>query len=133
MMPTLSVWALRLALVHLGVGLSVGALMLAHKGVAFLPAGDWLAVHFHTMLFGWTIQLVIGVGYWILPKFRGGSSRGNDTLAIASVMLVNVGTVVGAVLGLYGAAATVAWAMQAAAAACFAAHIWPRVKAFGAG
>lgn len=134
MMPSISVWAIRLALVHLGVGLTVGALMLANKGYAFLPfAGRWLPVHFHEMLFGWTIQFVIGVGYWILPKFRGGASRGNDALAIAAIVLVNAGTLLGAGVSLFGAAATVAFGLQAVAAVCFAAHLWPRVKAFGTG
>ncbi len=134
MMPTLSVWAIRLACVYFGVGITAGALMLANKGVAFLPhAGRWLPVHFHVMLFGWTIQLVIGVAYWILPKFRGGTSRGNDALAIAALVLVNMGTLVGCAASLFGAVATVAFGIQAAAAVCFALHVWPRVKAFGSG
>ncbi|QDG50163.1 cbb3-type cytochrome c oxidase subunit I [Persicimonas caeni] len=132
-MPSISYWAIRLALIHLGLGLTAGALMLAHKGYPFLPHFDrWLTAHFHTMLFGWTVQLVIGVGYWILPKFRGGTSRGNDALAIAAIVLVNVGTLMGAGFALYGVAATVAFALQAGAAVCFAVHLWPRVKAFGA-
>ncbi len=134
MMPSISVWAIRLALIHLGLGLTAGALLLADKGVSFLPhASRWLSAHFHMMLFGWTIQLVIGVGYWILPKFRGGTSRGNDALAVAAIVLVNIGTLVGAGFSLYGVPATVAFGMQAVAAVCFAAHLWPRVKAFGVG
>lgn len=106
--------------------------MLAHKGYGFLPHFDrWLTAHLHTMLFGWTVQLVIGVGYWILPKFRGGTSRGNDRLAIAAIVLVNVGTLVGAGFSLYGLPATVAFGMQGVAATCFALHLWPRVKPFG--
>jgi hypothetical protein len=131
-MPKISIWALRLACFHLAVGLSAGALLLAHKGVAFLPdSGRWFSVHFHTMLFGWTIQLVIGVAYWILPTFGGRSNRGNDALAVAAIVLVNAGTLVGCFAALFGTTATVAFSMQAAAALSFALHLWPRVKAFG--
>lgn len=132
-MPKISLWALRLACLHLGVGLTAGALLLAHKGVGFLPMTDrWFSVHFHTMLFGWTIQLVIGVAYWILPTFGGRSNTGNDALAIAAIVLVNTGTVVGCFAAIFGTTATVAFSMQAVAAVCFALHLWPRVKAFGA-
>lgn len=131
-MPSISVWALRLACVHLAIGFTIGALMLADKGVAFLPSpGTWLAVHLHTVLFGWTVQLVIGVAYWILPTFGARTNRGSDPLVIAAIVLVNLGVLVGAFGGLYGTVATIAYLLQALAAASFAAHLWPRVKAFG--
>lgn len=131
MMPPLTVWALRLACVHLGVGLTVGALYLADKGVSFLPGQGWLSVHFHTMLFGWTIQFVMGVAYWILPTFGARSNTGNDLLAWGAIALVNVATIIGCFTGFVRAPATLAFAMQALAAICFARHLWPRIKAFG--
>jgi hypothetical protein len=132
-MPSISIWALRLACVYLAVGLTAGALLLAHKGVSFLPhAQGWFSLHFHTMLFGWTIQFIMGVAYWILPTFGDRSTRTRDTLVIAALALVNAGTIVGSLAGLYGLSATAAFAMQALAAVAFAGHMWPRVKAFGA-
>ena len=134
MMPSISVWTLRLALVHLGVGLTLGALLLAEKGVTFLPeVNRLLSAHFHTMLFGWTVQLVYGVGYWILPKFRGGTSRGNDALAIAAIALINLGAVAGSFFSLFGIPAAIVYGVETLSALCFALHMWPRVKAFGAG
>lgn len=129
MMPPLTVWALRLACVHLTVGLSVGALLLVDKGFAFLGGAGWLGVHMHTMLFGWTIQFVIGVAYWILPTFGRRTNTGNDLPAWSAVVLVNLGTLVGCALGAFSASA---FSLQALAALCFAAHVWPRLKPFGA-
>jgi|SRR5690554_1240798 len=129
MMPTLTVWALRLACAHLAFGLTVGALLLANKGFPFLAGSNWLGVHFHTMTFGWTIQCVIGVAYWILPTFGRRNNKGNDALAWSSVALVNLGTIVGCLSGTFSAAG---FTIQALAALAFAAHLWPRVKPFGA-
>lgn len=129
MMPPLTFWALRLACAHLAVGLTVGALLLADKGFPFLAGSNWLDVHFHTMLFGWTIQFVMGVAYWILPTFGRRTNTGNDTLAWSAIALVNLGTLVGCFTGIFSAAA---FTIQALAAMTFAAHTWPRLKAFGA-
>lgn len=131
MMPPLTVWAIRLACIHLTIGLTIGALILADKGIHFLPGDGWLSLHFHTMLFGWTIQFVIGVAYWILPTFGGRSNTGNDRFAWAAVGLVNLATILGSIGGLFGPLAAVAFGLQALAAMSFAAHIWPRVKPFG--
>ena len=136
-MPTLSLWTIRLACLHLIAGLSVGAIILANKGVlVWAAASGWIALHQHTLLFGWTVQLIFGVAYWILPTFRGGTNRGNDAFALAAVVLVNLGAVVGSFapqLGGGAAATTAAYTLELASAACFAAHAWPRVKAFGTG
>lgn len=129
MMPPLTFWALRLACAYLGVGLTVGALLLADKGFPFLGGPDWLGIHFHTMLFGWTIQFVMGVAYWILPTFGRRTNTGNDTLAWSAIALVNLGTIIGCFSGIFSA---VAFTLQALAALTFAAHTWPRLKAFGA-
>ncbi len=128
-MPPLSVWALRLACLHLVLGLTLGSVLLANKGVVFLPAAAaWRPAHEQTLLFGWTVQLVFAVGYWVLPKFAGGRSRGNDALAMLAVGLVNLGVLCGVILPLAGLSQTPAYALEAGAAAAFALHAWPRVK-----
>ena len=132
-MAPLSIRALRLAILHLVVGLSAGALLLANKGPTILPLGglgsaELLRVHHHTLLFGWTVQLVMGVAYWILPTFGARTERGSDVAMLAAIAALNLGVVM-AVAGLQ----TVGWALQALAALSFGVHAWPRVKAFGEG
>ena len=91
-MPRLSVWAIRTALVYLGLGFTWGALMLSQKGVP-LDTAVWrmLPMHIEFVLAGWTMQLAMGVAFWILPRFSRGSARGNESLAWTAYVLLNVG------------------------------------------
>ena len=42
-------------------------------------------------LFGWMVQLALGVAFWILPRFPQGPPRGNETLIWLSFALLNLG------------------------------------------
>lgn len=128
-MPTLSVWAVRLALFHLAAGAVVGSALLAAKAVA-LPPSLWAlrAWHVEALLVGFAVQLAVGVAYWILPRVRPSEKprpeRLRRPLAVLAVVLLNVGVLlVGGGLGVAGRAC------EAAGAAAFAVHVWPRVRA----
>lgn len=130
-MPRLSVWAVRLALIHLVAGWAVGALMMTNRAWG-LSAGLWqlLDLHVALALFGWTFQLVIGVAYRMLPTF--GRDRGRPKSAWTSLVAVNAG-VAWVALGLVAdwaivLVAPLAWLVATIA---FAWHLWPRVKPFG--
>ena len=136
-MPRLSVWWVRTGLVELAAGLTLGALLLANKGVRFAPGlWRWLPVHIELLLFGWTLNLALGVAYWILPRFKAGAPRGPAWLAWGAFGLLNVGitlvclapwlpTTTAAPVLLAGRAG------EAAAAALFALHAVPRLKPYG--
>jgi heme/copper-type cytochrome/quinol oxidase subunit 1 len=135
-MPRLSVWAIRLSLAYLGLGFTFGGLMLWNKGLPLHPAlWSLLPAHIEFLLFGWTVQLILGMAFWILPRFNRPPRRGREDLAWLAVILLNVGVFfagfgplaqgVGGILGFAGRAAEVG------AALVFAAHAWPRVKAAG--
>lgn len=135
-MPRLSRWAIRASLVYLAVGFTFGALILAAKG---FPALAWawrlLSAHIEFLLFGWTLQLVLGVAFWILPRFSHGPLRGLELLAWTSIVALNVGVILVALRTLadFPGELTVAGrALEAAAAIAFAAYAWPRVKPTGA-
>ncbi|GAB4476154.1 MAG: cbb3-type cytochrome c oxidase subunit I [Anaerolineae bacterium] len=133
-MPRLSVWLVRAALIHLGIGLTLGALMLFHKGVPIHPA-IWglFPLHIEEVLVGWTIQLALGVAFWILPRFQG-TWRRRAGLAWAAFMLLN-GGVLFVAAGSLGGWIMVTFAGRLAellAAGAFALHAWPRVKPPGA-
>ncbi len=134
-MPRLSIWMIRTALLHLAIGFAIGALLLAERGVALSTLIPRLRpAHAELLLLGWTVQLAMGVAFWILPRFRSGAERGNERPAWLAYGLLNAG-VVSAALG----GAGFAWAglqfwgrcAEALAAAAFAVHAWPRVKPFG--
>lgn len=132
-MPGISVWMVRLSLLHLVAGSGLGALLLASRELPALAAvggGLWeyRNVHLETLLVGWMVQLALGVAFWILPRIRGERPRAG--LAAAGALLLNAGVAAAAV---GGAAGMEAWAVagrsaEAAAALLFAAHAWPRVR-----
>src|ERR1041384_2259329 len=71
------------ALLYLGAGFTLGALLLVNKGSGFAPGlWRWLPVHFELLLIGWFVQLVMGVAYWIFPRFgMTRAARGRESLA----------------------------------------------------
>lgn len=135
-MPRLSVWMVRAALLHLGIGFTIGALMLCNKGNPIDPL-IWrlLVAHMDFLLLGWTMQLAMGVAFWIMPRFSGEQKYGSERLAWAALILINVGVLTVALSPWGGAVADVMALVgrtaELLAAIAFAIHIWPRVKAFG--
>ena len=91
-MPRLSCWFIRAALIYLAAGFSLGALMLANKGLSF-SALLWrfLPVHTELLLMGWLVQLALGMAFWILPRFQHGAPRGNEALAWLAFVSINLG------------------------------------------
>ena len=143
-MPVLSVWMIRAALLHLGLGFTFGALLLFNKGVPLHP-GLWalLPLHIEAVFVGWMVQLAMGVGYWILPRFHKyvdrdksyDDPRGRVRLAWLAFALLNGGVLAvwaSSVLTGIGVLAFAGRTMELLAAGTFALHAWPRIKPPGA-
>src|SRR5262245_56345456 len=96
-MPRLSQLMIRSALVWLGLGSTIGGLVLCNKGV---PLFAWLwvlrAAHIHILLVGWTVQLACGVAFWILPRLDARGSRGDERLVWLCYGALNTGVMFGA-------------------------------------
>lgn len=130
-MPRLSVYLVRAALAHMGAGFLFGALILHHKGI---PIYVWtwrlLTPHIEMMIFGWTMQFVMGMAFWILPRFTGGQRYGRVYLGWGSLILLNSGVILAAAGGWFASG----WALLAGrlltliAVILFVIMIWPRVK-----
>ena len=135
-MPRLSVWLVRTSLVYFGVGITLGAVLLAGR----LADGPWVTrlrpLHAELLLYGWTLQLIMGVAYWILPRFRTGTERGNQALPWAAYWLLNIGVLLaslGTAPGAEDSVMPLGRGLEILAAAAFVAHALPRIKAFGTG
>lgn len=132
-MPALSVLCLRVALVYLGTGFTIGALMLGTHGTDLSSSLLRLRpLHTEFLLIGWTVQLAFGVAYWILPR-RPSSERGNERLAGAALVLLNLGVLTAGLAATFGAPGSIVVlgrAAELAAALGFAAHAWPRIRAY---
>ena len=131
-MPRLTVWMVRTSLLQLGIGFTVGMLMLFNKGIPFDPA-IWrlLPIHIEMVLLGWTMQLAMGVAFWVLPRFSAAPRYGHERLGWLAYALLNGGLIIfvagtwinGEWLSFVGRA------VELSAVVCFAVMIWPRVKA----
>ncbi len=134
-MPRLSVRFIRVSFIYLIAGFTIGALILSNKGTPFLPV-VWrlLPAHIEFLLFGWTAQLILGVAFWILPRFGG--SRGDERPVSAAFWLFNAGVLlagVGPVLAAPAAVVFLGRISEAAAMVLFLVNAWPRVKPIGTG
>lgn len=111
------------------IGFTLGAVMLASKAMALWGPMAWLlAPHVEFLLVGWTVQLTMGVAFWILPRFEGGRSRGRERYAWAVFVLVNAGVVLVGVGPALGPPATLLGRVaEFAAAAAFGFHAWRRM------
>ena len=129
-MPALSRWFIRTALIELGLGFLLGALMLATKGsTLWHSTSRLLPLHVELLLPGWLANLAIGVAYWMLPKHAAGAERG-ATLPIALAWVALNG---GIVLAGSGVAVVTGRSAEFCAVVLFTINAWPRVKRFGAG
>jgi hypothetical protein len=133
-MPRLSTWILRTALIYLGLGFTFGAYMLANKGLNFDP-GAWrlLLPHIELLLVGWTMQLILGVAFWIMPRLSGKEKFGDVRLAWGAYVALNAG-VIAVVLGGWTAGSLlipIGRAAELFAALLFAIYLWPRIKPLG--
>ena len=87
--------------------------------------------HVEFLLIGWTVQLTMGVAFWILPRFEGGTSRGAAGYAWLAFVLLNAGVILaglGPVLGDAGFIRRSGRAAEAGAAFAFGLHAWRRIR-----
>jgi len=78
-------------LVYLGVGVTLGVLMVTWIDLRF-PAMVW--VHTHILLLGFMAMMIYGVGYHILPRFMGrpvySHRLGNIQVWLANITLIGL-------------------------------------------
>lgn len=134
-MPTLSVTFIRLSLVYLLAGFAIGAGLLAQKGIQW-PEFIWtlLPLHIEIMLFGWVVQLTMGVAYWMLPRLDQKKERGNEHVALVAFLTLNAGLLVsglGQAFSLNDGVILAGRLAELGAAILFILHAWPRIRPFG--
>jgi len=137
-MPILTRTFIKTALAYFVLALLVG-ILLALRPLVDLPT--WMAgltpVYFHLFMVGWVTELIIGVAYWMFPKFSRERPRGRDELAWAVYVLLNLGLLarlVGEPVLSVGGGAWAGWMLVVAALAqwmaglLFVVNTWPRTK-----
>jgi heme/copper-type cytochrome/quinol oxidase subunit 1 len=89
------------------------------------------AAHLDLMLFGWLVQFVLAVGYWMLPRHAEGPDRGPKWLAWSAGGAFQAGLVLAVAAAFTpGAATLAARVLLAAGALLLAGLLYPRVRPF---
>ncbi len=135
-MPLMSRWFVKTSLVYLCMGFALGASLLWMRATG---AGGWLwqllHVHVAWLLFGWMMQLAMGVAYWIMPRTVSANAvtRPREWLAWASYVSLNLSLTLFTLAALLprgpSVLRVVPSALLAAAVILYAGHLWPRVRA----
>ncbi len=85
-MPKLSRYFIKTAFFHLLLGLGVSLFSSIQPSFAYLRP-----VYIHLITIGWLSQLIMGVAYWMFPKFSKEAPRGNEKLSWLVYGLINLG------------------------------------------
>jgi hypothetical protein len=130
-MPPLTRWFIKLSLIYFVVALAAGVWQAGGGPLWLTP------VMIHLLVVGWVTGMILGVAYWMFPKYSADEPRGLDVLAIASFALLNLGLVVRVVaepLQVVHPSAASGWLLVLSAilqwlgAVAFVLNTWPRVK-----
>ena len=137
-MPRLTRWFIKTALVYFVVGLFVGVLVVS-RFVFRLPdiIGALGPAYFHLLMVGWVMQLIVGVAFWMFPKFTAEQPRGNETLGWVTYILLNAGLILRVISEppnavwpqpLFGWPLAASAVLQWLAGMLFVINTWRRVK-----
>ena len=137
-MPLLARLYIKTALFYFAAALAMAA-MIALQPVLGLSSdiAVFRPVYMHLLVVGWITQLIIGVVFWMFPKFSKERPRGSERLAWAVYFLLNVGLAIRAFaepLHSLRPELQAGWLLvlsailQFAAAWGFIANTWGRVK-----
>jgi hypothetical protein len=137
-MPALVRFFIKTALVYFVAALLIGLYQVL---LPTLPESLQLPglnpVYFHLLMVGWVTQLIVGVAYWMFPRYSKDSPRGPEWFGPAIWGLLNVGLVLRAIgepMQAAGSPVIAGWLMaisavlQVAAGWLIVAALWPRVK-----
>jgi uncharacterized membrane protein YvlD (DUF360 family) len=136
-MTRYSSWAIRISLVYLVLGFTLGALMLASKAYVFYPPIFlYLSLHVEYLMFGWFLHLIFGTAYWMFPRFTPSKTdyekpRGFVWAAWSSLVVLNLGLVLytlGSFLPWSETLRMVGRVVETGAVILFLINLWPRVK-----
>jgi len=93
-MPLLSRTYIKTGLIYFVLALLVGAFYLG-QSLFNLPAtvGTLYPVYLHLLMVGWVTQLIMGVVYWMFPKYSRERPRGSEQLGWIVYALLNSGLI----------------------------------------
>lgn len=125
---------LYLTIYYLTAGFTLGSLLLIHKAVPLHPLlWSFLPIHVEYLLWGWTTQLALAVGYAIFPRFRSDPVRGNPSVYWAMLVLFNLGIIISGFNDYSFASPWLSFSGQLAktiGVGGFAINLWQRIRPY---
>ena len=130
-MPRITRWMIKSSFLYFSVGITMGAYLLLHKAWSISPA-SWsvLPYHIEIMIFGWILQFVMAVAYWMMPRFVEGPPRGPRWHSWVMFGLLNGGIwlhLAGLALGKMGWMILIGRILEVGAVAMFVKIHWSRI------
>lgn len=139
-MPVLTRWYIKTALIYLVLAFAAG-LLLASPNIFgnVIPSSGLFPVYIHMLVEGWLTMLIIGVAFWMFPKYSRERPRGSERLGWASYILLNAGLLLRIVSepassmadapgSLWGILLVIAAFLQLTGGMAFVVNTWGRVK-----
>jgi hypothetical protein len=97
-MPAITRWFIKAGLAYFVAALLIGVVLTAPSVLPVPPAvAVWGPIYFHFFMVGWVAQLIFGVVYWMFPRYTREQPRGSEALALATLVLLNIGLVLRAI------------------------------------
>ena len=137
-MPTLSRWFIKIGMLYLVIGLMMGAALLAQPVMGWSSSLQVLRpVYLHFLFIGWVTQVIMGVGYWMFPKYSKEKPRGKEWVGWMVLISLNAGMVLRAIgepAVVLAPQAGLGWTLAVAALLLLAAgwgfifNTWGRIK-----
>ena len=93
-MPTLSRYFIKAGMIYFVAGLLMAAVILAQPVFDLPPSLNLMRpTYLHLLTVGWITQLIVGVAYWMFPKYSKDAPRRSERIGWAVFVLLNVGIV----------------------------------------
>jgi len=139
-MPALTRWFIKTSFLYFALALVAGVVIGAQAVWNFSPPGaDLYPTYFHLLVEGWITMLIIGVVFWMFPKYTLEQPRRSPGLGWASYILLNMGlvlriisepanAVVGTPASVWAILLVIAAALQWLGGMAFVVNSWGRVK-----
>jgi hypothetical protein len=137
-LPILTRLWIKTALVYFVLALLLGILLAGQSaGLFHLPVQSLFPSYIHFLAVGWISQLIIGVVFWMFPKYTQANPRRSEGLGWVTYITLNLGLLlrlVGEPLHAATNAAWAGWVMAASAlllliaGTAFVINTWGRVK-----
>ncbi len=97
-MPLLSRTFIKAGLIYFVIGLTAGVIYLGQPVLHLSGSvGVLYPIYIHLLVVGWITQLIMGVVYWMFPKYAKDRPRGSDQLGWMVFWLLNAGLILRAV------------------------------------